>query len=90
MRVLKYIKLPNMKKISLRNLASEGNKDIDGFLQNSFPDEVQYFYIFGKSFSNSCISINKYIDKLAKCIPKVTKELCIWNFKMSSSQFSDI
>ena len=70
MRLLKYIKLPNIKKITITYLEGE-DQDIDSFLQHSFPDKLKYFYIYGIYNEHSCIGISKYMNALIKCLPKI-------------------
>ena len=64
LRLLKYIKLPNIKKIEIR--FRKDSEDIKSFLKYSFPDQLQYLYISGRSKSDPCLSINKHIKRLLR------------------------
>ena len=83
-KFLKYIKFPNLKKITIWNFQSD-DKDVDSFLRNSFPDQLQYFYIKG----GYKIKIGS-TDGLVRCISKVTKEICSEELEIGSGQLNDI
>ena len=63
-KLLKYIKLPNIKKIEIR--FRKDSEDIKSFLKYSFPDQLQYLYISGRSKSDPCLSINKHMKRLLR------------------------
>ena len=59
MKLLKYIKLPCLKMISIKSVKYDTDNHINSFLKHSFPQSLKYFYLSSSIYTDSC---NKTID----------------------------
>ena len=76
-------KLPELVKISLSKVSPES---FNAFVQNGFPDKVKLLSLNKQNDAETTDS-TPILNSLQACLPKVTGEVSLYNFKFTSPQF---
>ena len=83
------LKLPNIKRIRIDNI-SDSDTDLNSFLLNWTPDQLELFAMNINSINPSRVKADFYIEALCKTLKSVTKEVYIRWMNLTSSDFEQI
>ncbi|CAI2359531.1 unnamed protein product [Moneuplotes crassus] len=84
------IKLPDIKRIKL---AQDKKEDpvVKEFFKHCFPDQVELFcYNLGRASAASQTKLSYYFDEMKHIIPRVTREIYLFDFDLTKQEFEYI
>ena len=83
------IRLPNFRKIKIDHI-SDGDKDLNNFIRNWIPAELELLCINYYFINNIGIKMNFYLNSITKAITSVTNEIYFNNFEISEYDLEQI
>ena len=83
------LRLPNIRRIRIDHI-SDGNKELNSFLQNWVPSKVDFLLVNYTRNSSTGIKMNFYIDSISKSMKSVSKEIYLDCFEIKEPELEQI
>ena len=83
------LRLPYIRRIQIDKVTAS-DYDLNPFLLNWIPDQIELFWMNWKFISNDAIKVDLYLDALCKTLRTVTKEVYLWGILLDESTLEKV